>query len=357
MILIVFRLHWDPRGQSQWQATTDLEISSREKRIAFEMLMEERGVMKDYCFCFFIDGLDEFDDSSHDHSALVRKIQSWTNRGDGNVKICVSSREDNSFLNNLPVNQRLRLHLVTQNDMRTSVEASLDQFDRFATIASGNSRAFVQKAVERSDGVFLWIKLVLYKFRDILEGGGSLEDLHETLNHLPKDLELLFAGMLMSIPREDQNEAWAVLAVLMAASQHRLELYIFDYSHVKECLERHKFEEELVLMPMTKSQILAQQKNFALHVNRVLKGIVDVKYNGANGASGELDEDGLLPKAAGDFASEGRLKVTHRSIYEHLKYSCPREMKVYIDNLAVLPIMLRCMIQYLIKVEWDYYTY
>ncbi|CZS91229.1 hypothetical protein WAI453_003686 [Rhynchosporium graminicola] len=314
------------------------------------MLMEERGIMKDYYLCFFIDGLDELDDSSHDHSALVLKIQSWTNRGDGNVKICVSSREDNSFLNNLTVNQRLRLHLVTQNDMRTSVEASLDQFDRFATIASGNRRAFVQKVVERSDGVFLWIKLVLYKLRDILEGGGSLEDLHETLNHLPKDLELLLAGMLMSIPREDQNEAWAMMALLMAANQHHLVLSLFDYSHIKECLERHKSEEELVLMPVTNIQILARQRKFAQHVNRVLKGIVEVSYERAYG---NLDEDGLLQKPAGDLASQGTQNVTHRSIYEYLEYSCPREMKSYIDNLAVQTIVLRCMIQCLTKVQWD----
>ncbi|CZS88340.1 uncharacterized protein RAG0_00071 [Rhynchosporium agropyri] len=234
--------------------------------------------------------------------------------------------------------------------MRTSVEASLEQFDRFATIASGNRRAFVQKVVERSDGVFLWIKLVIYKLRDILERCGTLEDLHETLNHLPKDLELLFAGMLMSIPQGDQHEAWAVLAVLMAASRYSLLLYIFDYSLVKGCLERHEFEEDPFLTPMTKTQIIVRKKKFALHVNRLLKGIIELTYNSV---FDNLNIDDLLTKRASEFAFEERLNITHRSIYEHLEHNVLLEIKCYMDSLEVQTIVLRCMIRCLTKVQLD----
>ncbi|KAH7311939.1 hypothetical protein BKA65DRAFT_157842 [Rhexocercosporidium sp. MPI-PUGE-AT-0058] len=48
---------------------------------------------------------------------------------------------------------------------------------------------FVMLVVKRAEGVFLWVMLVLHRLGEDLEVTDSLEELHQTLDQVPKELE------------------------------------------------------------------------------------------------------------------------------------------------------------------------
>jgi len=59
---------------------------------AFDMMIQDSRMLQGHRFCFFIDGLDEYDG---DHWKLSKSLKEWG--VSQNVKICVSSRPYNEF--------------------------------------------------------------------------------------------------------------------------------------------------------------------------------------------------------------------------------------------------------------------
>ncbi|KAL1984132.1 hypothetical protein VTN96DRAFT_9437 [Rasamsonia emersonii] len=87
-----------------------------EIKAAFNRLIGKQTFPK-HRFCFFIDGLDEYEGESVEHWELARDLQNWANSGD--IKICVSSRPHTAFLSTFSDNPNLRIHLhkLTRRDI------------------------------------------------------------------------------------------------------------------------------------------------------------------------------------------------------------------------------------------------
>ncbi|KAG4430372.1 hypothetical protein IFR05_014142 [Cadophora sp. M221] len=214
----IFPQYWNPGKESPWE-------------IGWKYGGHQRPL-----FLLFIDGLDEFEDRDVEHVILVNRLKSWAEGSSANCKICVSSREENAFINNFPAAQRMRLHLLTMDDVRKTVECSLGNHKNFTEHNTPKDcQIFVELVVNKAEGVFLWVRLVLHKLEEDLEVSGSLNELRETLEHVPKELGDLFSTLLTSNDLRHQKEAWAIVAVLMAADQRYFTfLSVFDYSFIKE---------------------------------------------------------------------------------------------------------------------------
>ncbi|KAK0105691.1 hypothetical protein ONS95_004218 [Cadophora gregata] len=365
MMPTVFPQYWNPRGELFWDShtSTDIEISLRKVLEAFETLVSDVAIMKDQCFCFFIDGLDEFEDPDNHHTNLVKRLLSWTSGNPANIKICVSSREENSFVNNLPLDQRLRLHLFTKSDMKMFVDNTLSQYDNFRANDPEDCARFVEAVATKAEGVFLWTKLVLRRLGDDLEISGSLKATHRTLRHIPEELERLFLELLTSIDQSDQKEAWTVLAAVMATTHDRKDpnLSLLDYYFVKDYLEDDKFAEALPILPLQKSEIISRQKHTALHLNRLLKGILEVddKYKPPWQRWGDISlvqNYGMTINESSLFSFQGSVQLTHRSIYEFLKTDCPKETETYIANLDVYSLLLQCITAHAKSIKVDLFA-
>ena len=110
--------YWNRMKSMPWQVQTELHLPAPEIQAAFGRLIERRSLYKKHCFCFFIDGLDEYEGTyQEDCKAMVELLCSWTEFAPADVKVCVSSREYNVFMNAFSPNRRLRLQDLTQNDM------------------------------------------------------------------------------------------------------------------------------------------------------------------------------------------------------------------------------------------------
>ncbi|KAJ0115727.1 hypothetical protein J7T55_010550 [Diaporthe amygdali] len=148
----------------QLSLQSELQMTKSEVSKAFKNIVNDVNRPKTIKFCFFIDGLDELDeDKDTTHSEIVKIFQQWANTSTGFVKICVSSRHFPVF-ENMPVHDRIRIQDLTRYDIINFVRNALGSQQTFRSNMTANTkecRELVGAIVERADGVFLWVSLVV----------------------------------------------------------------------------------------------------------------------------------------------------------------------------------------------------
>lgn len=139
---------------------------------------------RDICFCFFIDGLDEYDGGHEVVDALSRLARSK------NTKICASSRPHNMFKVGFETSKLagdfLELHRYTKDDIAKVVNGELRRTLAMTRRAERDWKPLINEVINRSEGVFLWVTLVIKKeLRPMLEARQSLRSLLERLDTIP----------------------------------------------------------------------------------------------------------------------------------------------------------------------------
>ena len=178
------------------------------------------------CFCFFIDGLDEFVGDTE----ILKDIISILSDGNRS-KICVSSRPKPVFLHHFAEVPQLRLQDLTSKDIKTYVDDRLgpvlaqaiqndsfrDSFRDSYRDARDPTRTLLREIQNKAAGVFLWITIVVQNMLLGIRNGDTLPELWQTLEDLPPDLEKLYSHMLRKIPKHYLAEAVPYFELLIAA--------------------------------------------------------------------------------------------------------------------------------------------
>lgn len=206
---------------------------------------------KDRCFCLFLDGLDEYDDSprhQHDQTFLVDLLHRWIKYSNGNLIICVSSREDNIFMDAFQESRRLRLHDLTLFDMRRYTRHALERFPNQAV-----RDRLIKTIPEKAEGIFLWAVLVVKNIRELIPDGGVTDhELDEILNDLSSGLEELLRHIIRGLGKRNRRKAYQTLAVLQHAGKYKFCLSLLAFSY----LDRYQEDPDFAL-----------QSNFPTHVS------------------------------------------------------------------------------------------
>lgn len=167
---------------------TSHELMGILKRIARASSMQVR-------FCFFVDGLDEFEGNHDDLSATLQALA-----GSKNFKICLSSRPWNIFedLFGHDTTRKLYIHELTQKDIQRFTTSRLEGHPLWnsSRFNSNFKASIIEEITERAQGVFLWVFLVTNSLRNGLSNGDTKFDLHSRLRSLPTDLDKFFKHML-----------------------------------------------------------------------------------------------------------------------------------------------------------------
>ena len=216
----VLHEYWVKAEQTPWQVPIKLDIPFNAVKEALEKIIEgKQHEARHLCFCFFIDGLDEYDDDlkiQQDRTFLVDLLHSWNKISSGNLMVCVSSREDTVFMDAFPPDRRLRLHDLTSHDMWSYTRDALAKFPNEAV-----KNRLLQIIPNRAEGIFLWTSLVIKNIREILPEGDSINhELDEILDELPSGLEELVQRILQSLSKRDQRKAYRTVALLQAADDN-----------------------------------------------------------------------------------------------------------------------------------------
>lgn len=143
------------------------------------------------------------------------------------VKCCFSSRPEKAIQKDFGRSNQLRLQDLTRADIATFVDEQLGNFPqvrRLPNIPERQRRRLRSTIVDKADGVFLWVELVVTSQVIGIKNEDSLEILWERLSSLPTEVEGLYSKMLSRIDKFYCREAaWYIDLALTS--------YIYPFTH------------------------------------------------------------------------------------------------------------------------------
>ncbi|KAF2830352.1 hypothetical protein CC86DRAFT_378654 [Ophiobolus disseminans] len=148
-------------------------------------------------FCVFIDGLDEY---SGDHRDLVQTIRHLNTIG---VKLCAASRPWNIFEGAFGGDETQKLYLQELNkpDIKHYVDEKLRTHPEFASVELIHAEKIITDVIEKSQGVFLWVRLAVGSLEEGLNNHDPASLLRERLEEFPSDLTEFFQHMFISLQK------------------------------------------------------------------------------------------------------------------------------------------------------------
>ncbi|KAK4195618.1 hypothetical protein QBC40DRAFT_269162 [Triangularia verruculosa] len=206
---------WLPkRHRSSLNPLTDREVTD-----ALDIVTKDLELLQKYRICFFIDALDEYEPQrGSTHWLLVNKILQWTSKSNGNVKVCVSSREEPVFEKFFLSNQRITIHFFTKPDIEELVRLRLVENEQFSALQQNHKKRcdrIVKMVKDQAEGVFLWVVLLLAQFEESLNEDDGIHALEGILERAPTELQDFFASILHSIPQRYREASYTILAIVM----------------------------------------------------------------------------------------------------------------------------------------------
>jgi hypothetical protein len=175
--------------QIQW---TEGELAAGLKALASHQAKEDRQR-----FCFLIDGLDEYNGNGSKLVAVLRDLA-----GNTAIKLCVSSRPWNAFRSAFESTvPTLRLEDLSRPDIDLFVDGNLrgplalSQGVQQAAL-TGEAELLMEEIVEKAEGVFLWVFLVVKSVLAGLDEMDTVSMLLYRVQQFPSDLEDFFRAIL-----------------------------------------------------------------------------------------------------------------------------------------------------------------
>ena len=206
----------------EWDITTlqkALLFCKNQQRIRFKI-------------CYFIDALDENNEEECSRrnamEFLLKLASASTDTGYGTIKICTASRPENDLSELLSSKNGLKIHEWTRSDVETYVRDKLGQHPPMKTlILSSNesirqrSNDLMMKIVDKAQGVFLWVRLIVDDLRDSLTDGLALgiDDLEERLGQTPEELQAFYALVLQRVPPKLRQESYTIFGCVLQAQR------------------------------------------------------------------------------------------------------------------------------------------
>ena len=218
-----------------------IRLENDDIKSAFEGLIREKEIYLKHKFVFFIDGLDEFQGRD---SQLVQSLFNWV-RSSSAIKVCVSSRELPIFQERFSTCPKFRLHELTRPDFASFVQGVLSNNEDAKTMDNPKDLAKIGALiVEKAEGVFLWVALVLKAVEEGLVAGDPIEELREKVHFLPSEVEDLFSVIFQTIQTKihptDRYRAMIIFSrLILRATTHG---EADDPGALRTCLELRLLE-------------------------------------------------------------------------------------------------------------------
>jgi hypothetical protein len=228
-------------------------------------------------FCFFIDGLDEYEGRHFDVIKVLDNLSKSPN-----IKICVSSRPWSIFEDAYGQDPTRKLYLqdLTRQDIKVYVKHRFDEY--FAQLLPATQEKRFQELLEeitnKAQGVFLWVLLVVNSLLEGLTNGDSISLLFSRLRRLPTDLEAFFGHMLNSIDDIYHEHMARSFQIALAASTP---LTLMAYSFLEEDLEDGQSALEKPVKPMDSYELSSRHQQMRRRLNGQTKGLLEARQDPA----------------------------------------------------------------------------
>ncbi|GFN19674.1 uncharacterized protein AtWU_09479 [Aspergillus tubingensis] len=270
LIRVAFPDQWN-QSISSVTGLAETPFSSPELLEAFDKVTTALATYK-IRFCFFIDGLDEYEGRPADIIQLVEYLESSPN-----IKACVSSRPWNEFESSFGKHNqwKLYIHDLTREDIRIYVEDRLGKHERFRELQTSDDNCpnFVKSVVDAAQGVFLWVFLVVNSLLDGLTNADTVSHLQERLLEFPQSLDEYFQKALMTVEERYRPQMARALAVTLEADEI---LPLMCYWFLDQDVPDYALN--LEVKPLNLEMVSAQMELTRTRLNAYCKGLLEVPY-------------------------------------------------------------------------------
>ena len=277
LIPVVLPRRWEECRSTNGSST---HWNRRELIEAFTELSKQTAMSKK--FCFFIDGLDEY---GGDARELIDLIQGFA--FSDHLKFCVSSRPWNVFeaAFGSDTQRKLQVEDLTHDDIKLYVENILEHNQLFCQMRLKEPRRcddLLNEVVDKAQGVFLWVYLVVHSLREGLTNADRISDLQRRLRALPSDLATYFRHMLGGIEDIYAEQTARTFRIALEASEP---LTLMTYAMLDEIEENPSFAMDLKVREMPQSEIHNLHKDMRLRINARCKDLLVVSRVSKNPTS------------------------------------------------------------------------
>ena len=325
--------------------------SEPELQRAFRLLAREQA--PEAKFCFFIDGLDEFDG---DHTNLISLIKDIS--PSSNIKLCVSSRPWVLFEDAFKHKPSLMLQDLTYPDIKHFIDSAFNNKPEFVELQkreSGYASELLKDIAQKSSGVFLWVNLVVHSLLAGLVNGDRVSDLQRRLDFLPPDLEDLYEKMLNSLDPFYLEHASQIFQHVRAANEPP-SLLCLSFAD-----EEPEFIFKMEVRPLPAGDEFYRADIMRRRLNSRCKGLLEV------GPAGLLPIDAVdfgdvapveYPVSVNDCLAKGispadlTVQYLHRTVKDFLEtpqvwcrimLACPRTYDPYLAMCRSFVAQLKCL--------------
>ncbi|KAJ4287002.1 hypothetical protein N0V90_012883 [Kalmusia sp. IMI 367209] len=264
-------------------------------------------------FCFFIDGLDEYDGSDKEMVDIIASFEM-----SHCFKLCLSSRPHAQFKKayGQNVHRSLSVSSLTADDIRKYVHDKLSSNTEFQILETQHGtrcQQLVDDVVRHASGVFLWVYLVVDKLLEGIEvNNDRMSDLEKKLGSIPKELDQLFRLILDSVD-SDYHEAQAHMLRVACTAEKPLDLlayYCMDTEDAQYAFQTHMELVETLKNNMTISDAfqLPKKSLWTWEDTKRMEGIMSARV--------DVRCKGLLEVIMDGF--EQRVYLIHRTLRDFL---------------------------------------
>jgi hypothetical protein len=212
------------------RAETELSWTDIDTRRALKEIALQDSIRGN--ICMFIDGLDECDNGSMqgDDVDFIVELGKWKALS---IKICVSSRPLLPLQLRFQGFPQLLVQHWTSDDISKYVSDELQRSFKLAHRFSTRDSSFLEELtstiVEKAEGVFLWVKLVVRDLKVDVENSDSDADIKSRLDALPEQINDLYTTIFAKISPEYLHDAINFLRVLSLPPNLALSLHDFSF--------------------------------------------------------------------------------------------------------------------------------
>jgi hypothetical protein len=189
--------------------------SIQELKAVFENISKQKSLPAKYCF--FIDGLDEYDGNDEDMCEILKFLLTSCH-----IKICASSRSRHIFEEFFTDGDRLLVvENYTREDMKTYARETLDKNPKFQALKATEPDAqdMITYIADHAGGVWLWTHLVISHLIREVNRNESLSSLQKILRELPDELEDFYLRIVEGCNRRHRTEMAIIFLVTLRASR------------------------------------------------------------------------------------------------------------------------------------------
>ncbi|CZR51229.1 uncharacterized protein PAC_01104 [Phialocephala subalpina] len=223
--------------------------------------------------CLFIDGIDEFDGDHAEISSLFTSISN------PNFKCIISSRPIPACVDIFAEYPGLRLQDLTYNDILKYTQEKVHTQRTWRELLEEEgpqSAQLITDIVEKAQGVFLWVVLVVASLLEGLRNYDRITDWRRRLDMLPPDPENLYKHMLNRLEPLYFRQASQLLQIVLKHIKVELDrqLTALHLSFADEEDSDYAFRRDLV--PLEAQQRLARCRATEGRIRSRCCGLVEV---------------------------------------------------------------------------------